>query len=220
MFSLSRKFPASPRGTCADELAGSYSGCEGETPSRQPAGRRRYLKQKKENRAGWPGFFCVELDAVTSQRGATGAEVAFVLLRRESTDRKDLSRQVNRLESACKPHAMHLSVSVLDHKLLFLINLDGQRIRGRCPLLITYGGCDSKVLHNLHREDMHSESAWRIRRTAEAAVPTFTTTHISLRPSMAFSIVISSVYSMSLPTGIPIAMRVILTPARLSCCER
>ena len=83
MFSLSRKFRASPRGTCADELAGSYSGCEGETP----AGRRRYLIQKKENRAGWPGFFCVELDAVTSQRGATGAEGA-VLLPGESTDRK------------------------------------------------------------------------------------------------------------------------------------
>jgi hypothetical protein len=45
-------------------------------------------------------------------------------------------------------------------------------------------------------------------------------THMSRRPSMAFSIVISSVYSMSLPTGIPIAMRVTLTPARLSCCER
>ena len=31
----------------------------------------------KKNRAGWPGFFCVELDAVTSQRGATGAEGCF-----------------------------------------------------------------------------------------------------------------------------------------------
>jgi hypothetical protein len=31
-----------------------------------------------KNRAGWPGFFCVELDAVTSQRGATGAEVPLV----------------------------------------------------------------------------------------------------------------------------------------------
>jgi hypothetical protein len=37
---------------------------------------------EKENRAGWPGFFCVELDAVTSQRGATGAEGAVPLLRR------------------------------------------------------------------------------------------------------------------------------------------
>jgi hypothetical protein len=37
---------------------------------------------KKENRAGWPGFFCVELDAVTSQRGATSAEAAVLLLRR------------------------------------------------------------------------------------------------------------------------------------------
>jgi hypothetical protein len=42
----------------------------------------------------------------------------------------------------------------------------------------------------------------------------------SRRPSIAFSIVISSVYSMSLPTGIPIAMRVTFTPMRLICCER
>ena len=39
----------------------------------------------------------------------------------------------------------------------------------------------------------------------------------SRRPSMAFSIVISSVYSMSLPTGIPVAMRVTFTPRGLSC---
>lgn len=42
----------------------------------------------------------------------------------------------------------------------------------------------------------------------------------SLLPSMAFSMVISSVYSMSLPTGIPMAMRVTFTPARFNCCER
>ncbi len=40
-------------------------------------------------------------------------------------------------------------------------------------------------------------------------------TYISLRPSIAFSIVISSVYSMSLPTGMPMAMRVTFTPAAL-----
>ena len=38
----------------------------------------------------------------------------------------------------------------------------------------------------------------------------------SRRPSMALSMVISSAYSMSLPTGIPIAMRVTLSPARRS----
>lgn len=54
---------------------------------------------------------------------------------------------------------------------------------------------------------------------SRAALPTCTF-YISLRPSIAFSIVISSVYSMSLPTGIPIAMRVTFTPTRLSCCER
>ena len=44
--------------------------------------------------------------------------------------------------------------------------------------------------------------------------------YMSRRPSMAFSMVISSVYSMSLPTGMPMAMRVTFTPTRLSCCER
>ena len=48
----------------------------------KPATGAASLRATKENRAGWPGFFCVELDAVTSQRGATGAEGAFVLLRR------------------------------------------------------------------------------------------------------------------------------------------
>jgi hypothetical protein len=33
---------------------------------------------------------------------------------------------------------------------------------------------------------------------------------------MAFSIVISSAYSMSLPTGMPMAMRVIFIPGRFS----
>ena len=34
---------------------------------------------EKENRAGWPGLSWRRLDAVTSQRGATGAEAAFWL---------------------------------------------------------------------------------------------------------------------------------------------
>ncbi len=36
--------------------------------------------------------------------------------------------------------------------------------------------------------------------------------YISRRPSMAFSMVTSSVYSMSLPTGMPMAMRVTRSP--------
>jgi hypothetical protein len=44
--------------------------------------------------------------------------------------------------------------------------------------------------------------------------------HNSLRPSMDFSIVISSAYSMSLPTGMPIAIRVTLSPARRNFPER
>jgi hypothetical protein len=37
----------------------------------------------------------------------------------------------------------------------------------------------------------------------------------SLRPSMAFSMVTSSAYSMSLPAGMPVAMRVTFTPGLL-----
>jgi hypothetical protein len=40
--------------------------------------------------------------------------------------------------------------------------------------------------------------------------------YISRRPSMAFEIVTSSANSKSLPTGIPIAMRVTLTPSGFS----
>jgi len=39
--------------------------------------------------------------------------------------------------------------------------------------------------------------------------------HISRRPSMAFTIVTSSAYSNSEPTGIPIAMRLTFTPSGL-----
>lgn len=46
------------------------------------------------------------------------------------------------------------------------------------------------------------------------------TSYNSRRPSIDFSMVISSAYSMSLPTGIPIAMRVTLSPARRNCPER
>ena len=36
--------------------------------------------RKKKNRAGWPGFFYAELDAVPSQFGATSSEGAFLVL--------------------------------------------------------------------------------------------------------------------------------------------
>ena len=49
----------------------------GETPALRFRRALRIRNVEKENRAGWPGFLCVELDAVTSQRGATGAEAAF-----------------------------------------------------------------------------------------------------------------------------------------------
>jgi hypothetical protein len=44
--------------------------------------------------------------------------------------------------------------------------------------------------------------------------------YTSRRPSMALSMVTSSVYSMSLPTGMPMAMRVTRSPCRLSCWAR
>ena len=67
-----------------------------------------------------------------------------------------------------------------------------------------------------HRE----EKVLHIWRCALRIRPPNGPDYISRRPSIAFSIVISSVYSMSLPTGIPMAMRVTFTPARLSCCDR
>lgn len=45
-------------------------------------------------------------------------------------------------------------------------------------------------------------------------------THNSRRPSIDFNKVISSAYSMSLPTGMPMAIRVTLSPARRSFPER
>ena len=44
--------------------------------------------------------------------------------------------------------------------------------------------------------------------------------YISRRPSMALSMVTSSVYSMSLPTGMPMAMRVMRSPCRFNCWAR
>jgi hypothetical protein len=44
--------------------------------------------------------------------------------------------------------------------------------------------------------------------------------YISRRPSMAFSMVTSSVYSMSLPTGSPIAILVTRIPCRFNCWAR
>jgi hypothetical protein len=62
--------------------ASSSLAIQGARARRPRDSRRDASATEKENRAGWPGFFCVELDAVTSQRGATGAEGAVLLLRR------------------------------------------------------------------------------------------------------------------------------------------
>ena len=60
-------------------------------------------------------------------------------------------------------------------------------------------------------------SSWRHRRRLDGDRRFI---YNSLRPSIAFSIVISSAYSMSLPAGMPVAMRVTLSPARRNWPER
>ena len=87
-----------------------------------------------------------------------------------------------------------------------------------------------KVLHKIAQEVVHgAETGVTSRRDVGSDFPRKSLpsirysqlrAYMSRRPSMALSMVISSVYSMSLPTGIPMAMRVTFTPARLSCCER
>lgn len=82
---------------------------------------------------------------------------------------------------------------------------------------------DGKLLHILHRilcRTTQTDFSLEMTTALEASDRAPGMNYISLRPSMAFSMVISSVYSMSLPTGMPMAMRVTFTPARLSCCER
>ena len=46
---------------------------------RRPGSESVEPEPEKDNRAGWPGCHCVELDAVTSQPGATDAEAAIWL---------------------------------------------------------------------------------------------------------------------------------------------
>ena len=67
--------------------------------------------------------------------------------------------------------------------------------------------------HNLHNRvllEAKSHSAW-----TPAPLP-----YISRRPSIAFHMVTSSANSMSLPTGMPMAMRVTFTPSGFSSFER
>lgn len=76
-----------------------------------------------------------------------------------------------------------------------------------------------KLLHT-QRDQGRGKGTAETSFIAPSAGRNFGQGYMSRRPSMAFSMVISSVYSMSLPTGIPIAMRVTLTPARFNCCAR
>jgi hypothetical protein len=137
---------------CRGRFASGASSCcggeysAGETPTVQPAGLQRYcfagtiiswtlqfrrrtfldgrLTNKKENRAGWPGSFCVELDAVTSQRGATGAEGMHLCASDRSQIERSGAASGNRLwlmQAAC-----HASICFdLASKRLFLLELCG-----------------------------------------------------------------------------------------------
>jgi hypothetical protein len=71
-----------------------------------------WVATQKENRAGWPGFFCVELDAVTSQRGATGSEGMHLCASGRSQIERYGAASGNRLWAGCKRLAMHPFVSV------------------------------------------------------------------------------------------------------------
>ena len=72
----------------------------------------RAVHEQKENRAGWPGSFCVELDAVTSQRGATGTEGMHLCASGRSQIERSGAASGNRLWAGCKRLAMHPFVSV------------------------------------------------------------------------------------------------------------
>jgi hypothetical protein len=78
----------------------------------------------------------------------------------------------------------------------------------------------SKLLHKTHNTITNCERPSNQMNVSSRREQSGRAAYNSRRPSIAFSMVISSVYSMSLPTGMPIAMRVTFTPARFSCCER
>ena len=78
----------------------------------------------------------------------------------------------------------------------------------------------ARFVLSVRQED--AATAWRSGRAEfqsslwDIGVPL----QISRRPSSAFDMVTSSVYSISEPTGMPIAMRLVLTPRGLSRRDR
>jgi hypothetical protein len=94
------------------------------------------------------------------------------------------------------------------------VQTGGQNGRSNAPqisgLELAGYGSSIKQRHKTDGEELQDFAhSWRGRKI-----------YISRRPSMAFNMVISSAYSISLPTGMPIAMRVTLRPARRNCPER
>jgi len=169
LFHLSDRFPALPRRafTCRRFAAGVRTGLLPLWgllvffPNRHPrlawAGFfRRFAAGtgapalQKENRAGWPGFFCVELDAVTSQRGATGAEGAFVLLRRVHRS-KDLTGKRKPTDGWVQA-ACHASTSFdFNPQVIVSIGLAWRRLRRAFrDYCFTAGGSGAKFCNKLH----------------------------------------------------------------------
>ena len=146
------------------------------------------------------------LDAVTSQHGATGGEQRLVWLRPDSVSRTALaSRQpilcvARTTRSELQPGFQ----SVIDSSLEIFP-----------PKCLTW-----KCLRSLVALDWRAAKILERKNNCTVDALSQGTGYSSRRPSMAFSIVISSVYSISLPTGIPMAMRVTFRPCRFNCCDK
>ena len=206
--------------------------------------RRWRAESEKENRAGWPGFFCVELDADrVPPRVVFRVTGQWLHLRRR--DWRSGFRRVRLAQTSSRRRYLQLSRGIThrDQRIPTAEiggrseQLVGQKLDSRdtrintCNRLInklvtfaatavfrgeakTSGPALGKALHILHRS-----LCTRPRAEPGSGRP-HAGAYSSRRPSIAFSMVISSVYSMSLPTGMPMAMRVTFTPVGLSCCER
>ena len=75
-----------------------------------------------------------------------------------------------------------------------------------------------ETIQPLQTPELEQRQLWATRPRGFAVRET--QIYNSLRPSIAFCMVTSSAYSMSLPTGMPVAMRVTRTPAGLSRRDR
>jgi len=75
------------------------------------------------------------------------------------------------------------------------------------------------ILKTTHRKTK-MKRIWTKRHSERSPIHGAPPYYISRRPSIAFHIVTSSANSMSLPTGMPMAMRVTFTPSGFSSFDR